>query len=253
MKSAIEIIIVVVFTVLGFSVGVMVEADSVKPLFDYFLTPVITLVAAFAGSWYAFRLQDDKALAESHEGDVRSANNAIFELTRWYNKLHGFKKQFIDEHRDSPYRHLYIMPAAGMTIGKPEIDYESLSFIFKSSDPNILGTISLAEQEVASTIDVILQRSKMHVEILQPAVERIEARMGRSFPPFEVEKELGTRNLQVLKMLTDFVVDGVDDSMAALRKNIDRLKAETNSMYPGHAVVGMIDPPSVTSAKAENA
>lgn len=223
---------------------------SITPLFDYFFTPLITLAAAFSGAWYAFKLQNEKARKDAEARDVNAANNAIFELSRWYNKLHAFKTQFIDKERSNSMRHLYIMPAAGMALGKPKIDYESLSFIFKSSDPNILGTISLAEQEIASTIDVILQRSKMHIEVLQPAVEQVEKRLGPSFPPLELERELGDRNAQVLKMLTDYLIAGVDDSLAALRENIDKLKVETQSMYSEHAIIGMIDPPSVSSASA---
>ena len=253
MKADTEVSLVVIFTVLGFSVGRMVETDAVKPFFDYFFTPIITLAAAFSGAWYAFRLQSEKAARDSQERDVRSANNAIFEMTRWYNKLHGFKMQFIEEHRNNPLKHLFILPAAGGSLGRPEINYESLSFIFKSSNPNILGTMSLAEQEVASTIDVIVQRSKLHVDVFQPAVERVETRLGYSFPPSEIEKELGSRHSQLFRMLTDYMVSGVDDSLSALRQNIDLLKAETKAMYPGHVVVGMIDPPSVVAFATHSA
>ncbi|WP_461482493.1 hypothetical protein [Porticoccus sp.] len=249
MKAHTKIGLVAISFIFGFSVGArIVDMGSITPLFDYFFTPLITLAAAFSGAWYAFKLQNEKARKDVEARDVSAANNAIFELSRWYNKLHAFKTQFIDEHRANLMRHLYIMPAAGMAFGKPEIDYESLSFIFKSSDPNILGTISLAEQEIASTMDVILQRSKMHVEVLQPAVEQVEKRLGTSFPPSELEKELGGRNTQVLKMLTEYMVAGVDDSLAALRQNIDKLKDKTQSMYPGHTIIGMIDPPSVSAA-----
>ena len=223
-------------------------SETVLPkTYQYVFNLAISVAGAFSGAWFAFRLQNMKARKDIEAQNVNAANSAIFELSRWYNKLHAFKTQFIDEHRNKPMRHLYIMPAAGMTYGKLEIDYESLSFIFKSSDPNILGTISLTEQEIASTIDVILQRSKMHVEILQPAVEQVELRLGPSFPESELEKELGVRHTQTLKMLTDYLVSGIDDSITALRNNMDKLASESQSMFPGHVIVGMIDPPSVST------
>jgi len=237
------------FAVAGFSAGRMVEAASASPFFDYLFTPLTTLAAAFGGSWYAFRLHDEKSKKEEDAIDVKAANNAIFELARWYNKLHAFKKQFIVEHLNNPLRHLYIMPAAGMSLGSPAFDYNSLSFLFKSKDPNLLGTLSLVEQEIASTIDVIQQRSRLHVEVLQPAVEEIEKRLGSAFPPVEIEKKLGARHSQVMKMLTNYMVSGVDDSLDGIRKHIDLLKAETKSLYPGYVVIGMIDPPSVTAAE----
>lgn len=248
MKADTEIGLIAIFTVLGFSLGQMSETNSVKPFFDYFFTPVTTLAGAFFGAWYAFKLQSDKALVESRERDVKSANNAIFELARWYNKLYAFKKQFVEEHRESPLRYIHIMPAAGMALDKPGINYESLAFIFESSNPNILGTIALVEQDIVSTLDVILRRSTMHVEILQPAIERIENRVGTPFSILEIERELGVRHCQTLKMLTNQLIEGVDNCLSSLRQNIDLLRAATKSMYPGHAVVGMIDPPSVASS-----
>ncbi|KAA8981345.1 YrzE family protein [Halospina sp. K52047b] len=227
-------------------------AEDVLPrTYEYAFNLGVSVIGAFSGAWFAFRLQNEKSRKDAEACNVTAANNAIFELSRWYNKLHALKTQFIDKHRTNPARHLHIMPVAGMALEKPEINYESLSFIFKSSEPNILGTIALSEQEIVSTLDVILQRSKMHVEVLQPAVERVEKRLGQSFPPSELEKELGGKDTQVLKMLTDYMVEGVDASIAALRENIDKLKAESQSMYPGHAVVGMIDPPSVSTASSE--
>lgn len=220
-------------------------AEDVMPkTYQYAFNLAVSIIGAFSGAWFAFRLQNERARKDAEARDVTAANNAIFELSRWYNKLHALKTQFIDEHRANSLRHLYIMPVAGMALEKPKIDYESLSFIFKSSNPNILGTIALAEQEIASTLDVILQRSKLHVEVLQPAVERVEKCLGPSFPPLELEKELGKKDAQVLRMLTDYMVQGIDDSMEALRLNMNKLKAESQSMYPGHAIIGMIDPPS---------
>lgn len=88
----------------------------------------------------------------------------------------------------------------------------------------------------------------MHVEVLQPAVERVERRLGATFAPSEIERELGGRHLQVIKMLTDYIMDGVDDSLAALSEYIDKLEIVTKSMYPEHVVIGMLKPPSMTAA-----
>jgi hypothetical protein len=137
------------------------------------------------------------------------------------------------------------MPVAGMSLDHPKFDYDSLAFIFKTKDPNLLGTLCLAELEISSTLDVIQQRSKMHVEVLQPAVEEVEKRIDGAFHPAEVEKQLGSRHSQTMKMLTDYVVSGVDDSLAAIRKHIDLLNTVTKAIYPDHVVIGMIDPPSV--------
>lgn len=237
------------WAVAGISLGRTVATISASPFLDYLFTPITTLVAAFGGSWYAFKLQDEKAQKDADDRNVKAANNAIFELARWFNKLHAFRQQFIAEHFDNPWRHFYIMPVAGMSLDHPKFDYDSLSFIFKTKNPNLLGTLSLAEMEISSTLDVIQQRSKMHVDILQPNVEEIEKKFGSPFPPEEVEKQLGPRHSQSLRMLTDYAISGVDNSLAAIRKHIDLINTETKAIYPNHVVIGMIDPPSVKWAE----
>ena len=178
------------FAVAGFSLGRIVETGSASPFIDYLFTPIITLVAAFGGSWYAFKLQDAKTKKDAGERDVKAVNNVIFELTMWHKKFHAFRSQFITEHLDNPWRHILIMPVAGMSFGHPKFDYDSLAFIFKTKNPNLLGTLSLAELEISSTLDVIQQRSKMYVEVLQPEVEAVEKGFGGgAFPPAEVEKQ----------------------------------------------------------------
>lgn len=241
----------IAFMIAGFLFCKMVDTASVFPFLDYLFAPITTLFAAFGGAWYAFKLQDVKTKKDANERDVKAANNVIFELTRWHKKFHAFRRQFIVEHIDDPWRHILIMPVTGMSPDHPKFDYDSLAFIFKSKNPNLLGTLSLAELEISSTIDVILQRSKMHVEILQPAAEAVEKRFEGTFPPDEIEKQLGARNSQVLRMLTDYVVSGVTGSLATIRKHIDLIQAETKAIYPDHVVIGMTDPPTVTEAKAQ--
>ena len=231
------------FTVAGFSLARVIETASASPFLDYLFTPAITLLAAFGGSWYAFRLQDEKHKRDSAERDVKAANNAIFELTRWHKKFHAIKNQFIAEHSNNPWRHFFIMPVAGLSLGHPKFDYDSLAFLFKSKNPNLLGTLSLAELEISSTLDVIHQRSKMHVDVLQPAVEEVEKKFGVKVPSDAVEKQLGSRHSQSLKMLTDYMVSGIDNSLSAIRNHIDLINAETKTIYPGHVVIGMTDPP----------
>jgi hypothetical protein len=239
MKGDGQVVLFIAFALGGFSVGLVVNSTSVSPFFDNFLTPVATLIAAYGGSKYAFSLQHEQQKAELAEKNVRAANNAIFELVRWHGILQGFKGQFIEELRSDKWRHLLILPAAGMVVGSPKVDYDSISFLYSSKDPNILGRLSMAILEVASTLDVIVQRSKLHVEAAQPAAEAVERRVGGSAPHSEVEKEMGPRNAKVMRMLTDFMVSGVDDSIEALRKSIDELHRETKRLYPGHTVIGM--------------
>lgn len=217
---------------------------------EIFFTSLATLAAAYFGAKYAFKLQSDKDKRASDAADVKSANSVIFELARTFNKFIAIKKQFIDEHRGKAERHLMIMPAAGMSWEPPRFNYDSISFLFKSSDPNLLGTLSLVEQEIASTLDVIKQRSTMHVEVLQPTIERLSQQVGEQVSLRQIEDALGQRLATTLRMSTTFMVDGVDNVLAGCKEHIEKIKAETQHLYPGHTVIGMIAP---TDVEPENA
>ena len=224
----------------------MTCAEIVVKTIEILAASLATLVAAYFGAKYAFKLQDEKAKRDSDVRDVKATNGVIFELVRTYNKFIAIKKQFIDEHRDKAERHLLIMPVAGMSWQPPKFDYDSISFLFTSSNPNLLGTLSLVEQEIASTLDVIKQRSAMHVEVLQPAVERLSQRVGDQFSLAQIEAELGQRMAATLQMSTTFMIEGVDDVLSGCKEHIDLLKSETQKSYPGHIVIGMTAPPNET-------
>lgn len=214
-----------------------------KPELAEELFPALTtLLAAFAGAWYAFRLHAKKSEQDEAKVNVKAANCTIFELVRWYNKLLAFKKQFLNEHLDNPWRQFYILPVAGMSQKRPMIDYDSLAFLIHSGKPNLLGTLSLAEQEVESTLDVIAQRSQLHVEVFQPTVEILQKQHGSAFAPELIDEALGEKNSQVIRMLTDYMIQGVDDSVAAIAREIDELRAQVLSMYPDHNIVQLIEP-----------
>ena len=136
-----------------------------------------------------------------------------------------------------------IMPVAGMSWEPPKFNYDAISFLFRSTDPNLLGTLSLVEQEIASTLDVIKQRSTMHVEVLQPTIEKLSQQVGEQISLQQIENALGQRLATTLQMSTTFMVDGVDNVLAGCKEHIEKIKIETQKLYPGHSVIGMIAPP----------
>jgi hypothetical protein len=209
---------------------------------EILVASLATLAAAYFGAKYAFSLQNEKEKRASDSTDVKAANSAIFELARTYNKFTAIKKQFIDEHRGKADRHLMIMPVAGMSWEPPKFNYDTISFLFKSSNPNLLGTLSLVEQEIASTLDVIKQRSAMHVDVLQPTVEKLSQRVGDQVSLRQIEDELGQRLAAILRMSTDFMIEGVDNVLAGCMEHMTKIKAETDKIYPGHVVIKMIPP-----------
>src|SRR5690606_26970724 len=117
-------------------------------------------------------------------------------------------------------RHVFIMPMAG-NIQPLSLNFDELSFLFESEDPNLLGRLAMFQQEVAGTLDVIRQRSELHVNHVQTKVEEIEKRDGPNIPLEVLERELGPRTSQTVRMLTDYMVEGVDGIIESGVTHID--------------------------------
>ncbi len=249
MKADHQIVLCVLATVFGFAVGQVLTTDSVRPLFEYFVAPVVTLGAAYAGAHFAFLLQEQRAKADKDDAAVRAANGAIFEISRWCNTLIGLESQFIREFRDDPARHLKIMPMAELTIGRPHFDFESLNFLFSSSDPNLPMLIHMWQQDVASTLDVVDQRSRMHVNELQPALERLQKRIKIAEPPMQlIHLELGEMRTQQLMILTNIMIECIGRGIDTASNLAKQLRAVSNAMYPAGKLIRFELPKRETAA-----
>lgn len=208
--------------------------EYAKPL----VAALATLTAAFLGANYAFRLQREHAEREEEKRQVEAGNKAIFELVRTLNQFLTIRKQFIDPHRSSPARNMYIMPMTG-SVRPLEIAFDELAFLFPAANPNLLSRIAMFQQEVASTLDVINQRSRIHVDIVQPKVEELERIRGAVLKVEDLEAALGTRVAQQVTQLTDYMIEGVDDVVAGAEQLVGELNGTLKGMYPQHTVIGV--------------
>lgn len=231
----------IVFFVAGAVLTSFAEDISMVPHIEAMSGATATLIAAFVGAWYAFRLQLVHLERQKTKEQVEAGNRAVFELVRTHNKFLAVKNQFIEELRSNPARHVFIMPMAG-DIKPLQLNFDSLAFLFDSHDPNLLGRLAMFEQEVASTLGVIDQRSRLHVDVVQPTVENWERENGPWMSIEQVEKALGARYAKTLKMLTDFMIEGVDGIVHASEIHVEEMNRILKSKFVGHKVIGMIKP-----------
>ena len=232
-----QILLAIVVGLLGFAMGLLSELNSMDFPLEAVTGPLMTLVAAFFGAWYAFKLHDNKDKRKRTEHDVKAANRAIFEISRHCNRLATYRKQFLEGKRNDPYRDYSILPVAGFSWENPEIDYDSLFFLFESSELDLVTEISSVEQEIISAVDVIRQRSEFHVKRLQPVIEKLEKQHGPTFSPNLISSALGPKDSRVLRMLTDYNYTCVDSAITEMQKVMEKLAGEVRILYPGHVVI----------------
>ena len=241
MKGDTEVVLMIVFFIAGAVFMAYVKDLSAIPYMNSLLGATATLAAAFFGAKYAFKLQLASLEHQTINEQVEAGNKAIFELVRTYNQFLAVRNQFIEEHRKNPGRHIYIMPMAAK-VHVMQLNFDSLAFLFDTEDPNLLGRLAMFQQEVVSTIDVIAERSTLHVEVIQPTVETLEKQFGEVIKLDQLENSLGKRTTKTLKMLTDFMINGVDEVITGAEEHIYGMSRLLNQKFSGHKIIGMIKP-----------
>lgn len=217
---------------------------SVTPFFpaDWgeIVPSLATLLAAFLGAMYAFKLQEKKEIEKVNDEQVRSGNRALFEVERVYYKFVSIRDQFVDKHRNEPDRHLVIRPIAGEECFTPEFDYDSLSFLFDSSDSSFLKELWMLEHDAKSIAITIRLRSEMQYDIIQPAVELVQKEnAGKQIQADWVDDKLGSKDTQIIKMYTDNMINGVDNLVETSESMLKKLYSLLKEKHPSRMFIRM--------------
>jgi hypothetical protein len=239
MKGDTEVVAAVVIFIGGFSLGVaMNESNGISLIKDY-LPSIATLFAAFVGARLAFAYHSAAEKEAEVRKNVEAGNTAIFGLIRSYNTFINYKSQFLTPHQDSPIGFIEISPSVGFRRPDSIVDFESLSFLFASNKPNILGELSLIEAEILSTTDAIIERSNLHLNHVQVRLEAAGIEEGGTYSLGQIEAALGARVSITLKNSTQQVIVGVDSIIERTDKLIEELNALLKELYKGHQIVKM--------------
>ncbi len=196
---------------------------------------IATLVAAFGGGFFAFKIQNRKEKKITDDENIVQGNMAIFIIIRHYNRLLNYKNQVIAQWADHPHRHHFIKPSLSESISIPKIDFQKIAFVL-NNNPNLIAQIAILEQDIIGTLEMIEQRSKIHFDHLQPVIESIERSLEKDNNKIinveEVERQLGTRMTIQLSVCTDYVVSGVERGLEGTKNLSHDLAVELKKIYP---------------------
>jgi len=235
-----RIVIAILSFCLGLSLGLVAKISGIQ--FKDYLPSVVTLVAAFAGVWVAYLLQRRKELEQRIEEKVDAGNKAIFALMRCHNRFISIQRQAIDPYRDHPAKFVAIRPIIGEMVCGLELDYKSLSFLFRSKNPNMLNELSATQAEVESTVNLINQRSEVHYHHVQPIADKAGFQNGQDVTINQINAALGHRLSETMKDLTDQLIKFVDLVVSDTEQVIAELHELLKSEFKGHPIVKMEKP-----------
>lgn len=90
------------------------DTKTALQLIEPLVTGLVTLAAAFAGSWYAFRLSDSAKARSTVRAQVAAVNKGQFVLIQQVNTLKLVQSQTIEPARQHPGRFLEVWTARSL-------------------------------------------------------------------------------------------------------------------------------------------
>lgn len=222
----------------------MDRIEALIKLSEFAATAALALVAAYSGAKFAFQLEETRIQKQTDEAQVKQINRLLFELSRTYNHFLAIRRQFIDEYRNGPDGYI-TMPAMSDTSWLvPTFDFEQMAFLLKSSDPNLMGELSMLQEEASTTDLLIKQRSDVHINQVQPALEGLFLQFGERVPVNAIRGVLGTRMTAILENTSRQLVESVDHMLELVPTLIARVRAQARPMFPGHPLLKFTEPES---------
>lgn len=199
-----------------------------------------TLVAAYAGARYAFQINKQHEERRENEQKRLAGNRAVLALWRQLNTLNGVLKLNLNPHRGDPRRYFSVKAVRVLPSILPRLDIDSIAFLLDGKNPNLLGHLDKAQHMAFSAMDFLAERSRMHVEEVQPLIEEENRRRLAGNAPRRDEDILGERLFRRINDLTNKSFETFDESVSETRLQIDALSNELRMMFPKQNVIFLI-------------
>lgn len=215
------------------------EKDS--KIYDVLFSAVATFAAAYFASAVAHDLYLRREESTIVARDVAAGNLMIFNLIAWHYVFAHIKTSYKDNMKQiADYRELRLLPFPEGFLSINRINFSSLSFIFSGKNPEVMRKLMALEMNIFGSFNALVKYSKMHSEILQPAMAEIAKRTGNdSVYPDQIIDIIGRDNHGQLKSYCDIFLDSLDEDIKKIISTIKEARSEILSIYPGNYVLNI--------------
>jgi len=239
MKGDQEVVAGVLLFVGGATFGAVVNGNDVSGFLSAFVPALATLVAAYVGASYAFRLQAKREKEQTDRENRVAGNLAVFQIGTMLNRLANYQRQIIDPVRDKPLAYIEMRPTLNLLEDDIRPDIEGLSFVLDAGSPDLLGEFMREHESYRAIVATVQDRSRLHVDIVQPAMEN-GGLVGRvEVTPELLTGILGVRVHESLRGSTAAIIEHVDTAITSLQEVGEKLTKLLKELYPGQRVISV--------------
>jgi hypothetical protein len=229
---------------LGVGAGLLIKGNDWTNFLTSYIPALATLVAAFYGAKFAFEFQNNKELVIEKKHNVAAANTAIFTFSRMANLLFEYRREFINPVRENKAYFIELRPTLNFEKEFIELNIQPLYFLLETEYRNLLSEVAIETERYRVTIDVINLRSKIHIEELQPLLEKAGFESGKEkiLSSDELEQILGNRLFHTIKESTENVIYHVDSTIKSMEELSKKIKTSMNNIYPNETIISFTLP-----------
>lgn len=233
MKRDEAVVVISIFGVVFFSIGVMVGSKDIGVKFSDVAGAIATLIAAYAGAHAAFALQKNKAEKEIINKNIAGANRLLSNYYFQFNMLLQTKRDWVSLAENAIAPHLSLPALGHLEIDKYKINMQDIDFLLNPSAYQIYFDISLEIDRARVAIDTVNKRSELMVNVIQPTLEAAGIKHGGGYDYRQLETVLGTAKTEGLRSYTNAAIKQINEGIESMLEAKKELRAKLIGMYPG--------------------
>jgi hypothetical protein len=193
-------------------------------------TVILTGISTVIGALYAFHLTERKEKNEVRVNRIRALNKAIFLIGRQLNAVQSIRNDLAPY--STPDKRLFGCQAAiPPDYSDLRVDFETLSFLLESVNPDLLFRLSVEQDHFYVTMSSISLRAQFYVDHFQPAWFSSGINPGR-ISQEDARIKIGEIVFDSAVKHTDAMFDALDEAASKLQRILDELRKFSSHLYP---------------------
>ena len=194
---------------------------------------LVTVAAAFGGSWAAFLLEGLRRKRSDIEIQMAALRKTAFLLASQYDILLRHKKYRLDSEENNDFRWMTLKPLQPLDFSHLMIDVGSLHFLLKDHAQFLLE-LQIAQECFFTAIQASNARNAFHINDFQIKAEQLEQIHG-NLSNEKLKDLLGGRIAISLKTATDDVYQSNKHAIRKISSAIEEHHAMSNQLFPNQA------------------
>ena len=215
------------------------------------IDPLVTLVAAFAGAWFAFLFERRHKDAEEVRRRVGAVNRALYTLTTQWSAMVQIRQEVIDPYRGRDDAWLNMAATVPGRHDRISLEAGELSFLLEV-DGQAYAEMLLEEQRYNLAIHTLDVRSNIIFNEVWPRLGQAGIGIGARTDAAEIERIIGMDATRKLKVIGDALVKNVDENLKTIVAAYGRVRGAMKKAYPNEKLIDVefVENPAANRAAA---